>query len=136
MCAGQNHYPGHSNQSTPTGRCAHRARPSRSAGCRRRRGLLTEPGLCGEQVAAAIGVIERQLSRVFAADSTSIPRHILSRRLHLAYSMLSDSAGCQEAETVADVAAQCGFPSAMYFSHAFRQHFGYRASDIHGRLRI
>ena len=56
---------------------------------------LTEPSLGAEQVAAAIGISERQLSRVFAADGTSIPRHILSRRLHLAYSMLFSSAGDQ-----------------------------------------
>jgi transcriptional regulator GlxA family with amidase domain len=31
---------------------------------------------------------------------------------------------------VADVAASCGFTSATYFSHAFFQHFSYRASDL------
>jgi AraC-like DNA-binding protein len=95
---------------------------------------LTDPGLGAEEVAAAIGISERQLSRVFAADGTSIPRHILSRRLHLAYSMLFSSASGQNAGTVADIAARCGFSSATYFSHAFRQHFGDRASDIRGRL--
>ena len=97
---------------------------------------LTDPRLSAEQVAAAIGISERQLSRVFAADSISIPRHILSRRLHLAYSMLSSAAAAGKAATVADIAARCGFTSVTYFSHAFRQHFGYRASDIPGRLRI
>ena len=89
---------------------------------------LADPSLGAEQVAAAIGISERQLSRVFAADGTSIPRHILSRRLHLAYSMLS----CDQAHegTVADIAGRSGFTSVTYFSHAFCQHFGYRASDI------
>jgi len=91
---------------------------------------LTDPGLGAEQVAAAIGISDRQLSRVFAADSSSIPRHILSRRLHLAYSILSSVSGAERAETVADIAARCGFTSVSYFSHAFRQHFGYRAGDI------
>ncbi len=50
---------------------------------------LTSPGLSAEQIAAAIGISERQLSRVFAADGTSVPRHILARRLQLAYSMLA-----------------------------------------------
>ena len=50
------------------------------------------------QVAAAIGISERQLSRVFAADGTSIPRHILSRRLHLAYSILSSAAAAGRPE--------------------------------------
>ena len=96
---------------------------------------LTDPCLGAEQVAAAIGISERQLSRVFAADGISIPRHILSRRLHLAYSMLSSASAAEEAETVADIAARCGFTSVTYFSHAFRQHFGHRASDIRDRRR-
>jgi len=88
---------------------------------------LTSPGLGAEQVASAIGISTRQLSRVFAADGTSVPRHILARRLELAYSLLAGGSG---AATVADVAARCGFTSATYFSHAFAGHFGQRASDV------
>jgi AraC-like DNA-binding protein len=91
---------------------------------------LTDPSLGADQVAAAIGISDRQLSRVFAADGTSVPRHILSRRLRLAYSILSGGAGADQ--TVADVAARCGFTSVTYFSHVFRQRFGERASDIRG----
>ena len=90
---------------------------------------LTNPGLGAEQVAAAIGISERQLSRVFAADGTSIPRHILSRRLHLAYTLLS-AGQAKQAGTVADIAARCGFTSVTYFSHVFRQHFGHRATEV------
>jgi AraC-like DNA-binding protein len=104
---------------------------------------LTDPALGAGQVAAAIGISERQLSRVFAADGTSIPRHILSRRLQLARAILSGEVLSGEAlsgeagtgETVADVAAQCGFTSVTYFSRVFRSHFGIRASDVRrGRL--
>jgi transcriptional regulator GlxA family with amidase domain len=31
---------------------------------------------------------------------------------------------------VAEVAARCGFTSAAYFSHAFRERFGLRASEV------
>ena len=104
---------------------------------------LARPDLGAEQIAAAIGLSERQLSRVFAADGTSVPRHVLARRLHLAYSMLAAnpaakpgaSPGGHSDGTVADVAARCGFTSAAYFSHAFRQHFGVRASDVRGQFR-
>jgi AraC-like DNA-binding protein len=89
---------------------------------------LTNPDLGAADVAAAIGISERQLSRVFAADGTSIPRHILSRRLDLAYTLLS--AGQATPGTVADIAARCGFTSVTYFSHVFRQHFGYRATEV------
>lgn len=93
---------------------------------------LTDPCLGAEQVAAAIGISERQLSRVFAADGSSVPRHILSRRLHLAYSFLASETAAENPETIGDIAAQCGFTSVTYFSHAFHRHFGHRASDIRG----
>jgi AraC-like DNA-binding protein len=104
---------------------------------------LTDPGLCAAEIAAAAGISERQLSRLFAADGSSVPRHILSRRLQLAHSILSATSAPDRARggagpgskagaalTVADVAASCGFTSATYFSHAFRQHFGHRAGDL------
>lgn len=89
---------------------------------------LTDPRLGADAVAAAIGISERQLSRVFAADGSSIPRHILSRRLRLAYALLSS--GSAGDRTVSDIAVRCGFTSVTYFTHAFRAHFGHRPSDI------
>lgn len=112
---------------------------------------LTDPSLGAAEIAAAAGISERQLSRLFAADGSSIPRHILIRRLHLAHSILSatpaphrGSASGESAArprgavpTVAEVAARCGFTSATYFSHAFRQHFGHRAGDLrHETIRL
>jgi AraC-like DNA-binding protein len=87
---------------------------------------LTDPNLGAAEVAAAAGISERQLSRLFAADGGSVPRHILVRRLQLAHAILS----APRAPTVADAAGACGFTSASYFSHAFRRHFGHRASDL------
>ena len=86
---------------------------------------LADPHLGAPRVAAATGISERHLSRVFAADGTTVPRYVLSRRLQLARAMLGDPA-----LTVADVAARCGFTSATYFSHAFRTRFGLRAGDV------
>jgi AraC-like DNA-binding protein len=85
---------------------------------------LTDPGLGAVRIAAATGISERHLSRIFAADGTTVPRHVLSRRLQLAYAMLAQGG------TVAQVAARCGFTSAAYFSHAFRERFGLRAGDV------
>jgi AraC-like DNA-binding protein len=87
---------------------------------------LTDPDLGAAQIAAAVGISERQLSRVLAADGTSVPRHILIRRLDLARSLLAGP----DPGSVAEVAARCGFTSAAYFSHAFRSRFGERASDV------
>jgi AraC-like DNA-binding protein len=94
---------------------------------------LPDPGLSAAQVAAAVGISERHLSRIFAADGTSIPRHILARRLELARTLLCDAAG--PARPVADIAARCGFTSATYFSHAFLRHFGQRAGEVRRQAR-
>jgi AraC-like DNA-binding protein len=90
---------------------------------------LTDPALGAAAIASATGISERQLSRVFAADGTSVPRHILARRLHLARALLADPAG-DDRDAVAVVAARCGFTSAAYFSHAFAGYFGRRAGDV------
>jgi AraC-like DNA-binding protein len=87
---------------------------------------LTDPELGAAEIAAAIGISERQLSRVFAADDTSIPRHILGRRLELAYSLLRGG----RPGSVAEAGARCGFTSTTYFSHAFAERFGLRAGDV------
>ena len=91
---------------------------------------LADPGLGAEQVAAATGISERQLSRVFAADGISVPRHILERRLQLARALLSRTSHSEQASTVAEIAGRCGFLSATYFSHAFRKRFAQRAGDV------
>ena len=95
---------------------------------------LPDPGLDAARVAAAVGISGRHLSRVFAAGGTSVPRHVLSRRLQLAHAMLADPARADL--TVTDVAARCGFTSATYFSHAFRQRFGQRAGEVRRQARI
>lgn len=93
---------------------------------------LTDPSLGAGRIAAATGISERQLSRVFADDGTTVPRHILSGRLELARSLLTGPA----AASVADVAARCGFTSAAYFSHAFHERFGQRAVDVRREARL
>lgn len=87
---------------------------------------LADRTLSASAVASAVGISERHLSRVFAAAGTSVPRHVLSRRLHLAYAVLA--AGTTD--TVADVALRCGFTSAAYFSNTFRARFGTRANEL------
>lgn len=86
---------------------------------------LPDHGLSAALVAAAVGISERHLSRVFATDGTSVPRYVLSRRLHLAYGQLSGTD-----RSVADIAVRCGFTSTTYFSHVFRERFGLRAGEV------
>jgi AraC-like DNA-binding protein len=94
---------------------------------------LFNPALSASQVAAAVGISTRHLSRVFAAAGTSVPRYVLSRRLAAARSLLERPGG--SAMTVADVAHHCGFASAAHFSSAFSSRFGERATDVRRRAR-
>lgn len=87
---------------------------------------LTDPTLSAGDVAAATGISERHLSRVFAAAGTSVPKHILSRRLDTAYGVLTTDNALRTAE----VAARCGFTSSAYFSQTFRRRFGVTAGEV------
>ncbi|MFF4779855.1 helix-turn-helix domain-containing protein [Streptomyces griseorubiginosus] len=89
---------------------------------------LSDPTLSAVQVAAAVGISTRHLSRVFARAGTTVPKHILGRRLERARQLLEKPAATSM--TIAGVAHHCGFTSAAHFSHAFTTHFGERASDI------
>jgi AraC-like DNA-binding protein len=93
---------------------------------------LADPALGATRIAAAIGISERHLSRVLAAGGTTVPRHVLSRRLELAYALLAGAGAglAGKGPSVAEVAARCGFTSAAYFSHAFRERFGLRAGEV------
>jgi AraC-like DNA-binding protein len=91
---------------------------------------LSNPALSAPQVAAAVGISTRHLSRVFAGAGTSVPRYVLARRLAAARNRLERSA---TSTTIAEVAHRCGFASAAHFSTAFSSHFGERATDVRRR---
>jgi AraC-like DNA-binding protein len=81
---------------------------------------LTDRDLSAGRVAAAVGISERQVSRVFG-EYGGVARWITDRRLDLAGELLA--AARPGAVTVGDVARRCGFASQSYFARAFRQRF-------------
>lgn len=89
---------------------------------------LTHPTLSAADIAAGAGISERHLSRLFAETGTSLPQHVLARRLDLAHTLL------HRPETrnlrVVDVAARCGFTSSAYFSETFKRRFSATAGDV------
>lgn len=89
---------------------------------------FTDQTLCAADVASGTGISERHLSRLFAAAGTSVPRHILSRRLDAAHSMLATDP--TKGLRTSDVAARCGFTSVAYFSQTFRRRFGITAGEV------
>ena len=84
--------------------------------------------LSAADVANGAGISERHLSRLFADSGTSIPEHILARRLDLAHALLCrpDARDLR----VVDVAARCGFTSTAYFSETFKRRFGSTAGHL------
>ncbi|WP_194910887.1 helix-turn-helix domain-containing protein [Catenulispora rubra] len=89
---------------------------------------LADPLLSASDVAAGAGVSERHLSRLFAEVGASVPRHILARRLDLAYSTLRHAPG--PGISTAEAAARCGFTSMSHFSRTFHQRFGVTAGKV------
>jgi AraC-like DNA-binding protein len=89
---------------------------------------IRDPRLSAPEVADAVGISVRQLTRVFAELGTTFPRHVLRRRLGLAHSLLTGP----EAGTLvtATVASMCGFHSVSRFSQNFRDHFGIAPGEL------
>jgi AraC-like DNA-binding protein len=84
---------------------------------------LGNPALSPAVVAAAVGVSERHLARIFAAENGEPPSHyILARRLELARSILADPR--RSTTPVGAIAGQTGFASQSYCSRAFKARFG------------
>lgn len=78
-----------------------------------------DPSLGAAGIAAAIGLSERQLSRIFAAEGTSVPRAVLDARLDAAQSLLTVAT-----LPMAEVATRTGFASQAQFSRSYRQRYG------------
>ncbi|MFE6775070.1 helix-turn-helix domain-containing protein [Streptomyces sp. NPDC057702] len=88
---------------------------------------LGDPRLCAEQVAEAVGVSTRQLSRIFASAGLSPSRYILRQRLARAREELADPQARHR--TIAEVAHRWGFASQAHFTRVFRDHFGHTPGE-------
>ena len=91
----------------------------------------SEHSLTAARVADAVGISGRHLSRVFASSGSTVPQYILGRRLEQARTILA----AEPAVSVAEVAGRAGFGSASYFSRAFRERYGERATDARRHAR-
>ncbi len=92
---------------------------------------LDEEGLTAHDVAAHVGISERHLRRLFAAQDTSVADHILQRRLERAHRLLQDRQARRL--TIAETAYRCGFSNHAHFSRVFKQRYGMTPSELAGR---
>lgn len=83
---------------------------------------LHEADLSVPRIARAVGVSERHLARIFAAEGSNVSKEILQARLGRASDMLADTR--LRDTSIGAIAASVGFASAAHFSRAFRQAYG------------
>lgn len=91
-------------------------------------GRLSDDTLCAANIAAAVGISPRHLSRIFSRAGSTVPQYVLGRRLDTARNMLEQPS--YASVTIGEVATRCGFRSSAYFSSAFTARFGHRPSDV------
>lgn len=83
---------------------------------------LADAALCPAQIADAVGISERHLTRVFTEAGEPPGAYMTSRRLERARALLSDAG--ERTTPIAAVAARCGFSSQAYFARVFKARFG------------
>ncbi|WP_285100442.1 helix-turn-helix domain-containing protein [Promicromonospora sp. MEB111] len=88
---------------------------------------LRDPTMSARRIADAIGLSERQLSRVLAEHGTSVPRLVARRRVEMASRMLRMPSYAEQ--TVEAIGRRCGFSSAAQFSRVFREQSGMSPSE-------
>jgi AraC-like DNA-binding protein len=83
---------------------------------------LADPDLSVTDIAHAMNLSQRHLSRIFSASDTTVAQVIQQQRLEHARMLLTSPETSHM--TAAEVAERSGFASASHFSRVFRNHFG------------
>ncbi|ANE04859.1 AraC family transcriptional regulator [Corynebacterium crudilactis] len=83
---------------------------------------ISDSGLSAAQISAAVGISERQLSRIFADADLTIGRYVLNTRLNFAKKALSIPE--RDNVPVSEIGKRFGFASPSHFSRTFRERFG------------
>ena len=77
-------------------------------------------GISAEDVIARLGYSHTTVGKAFRAElGLSIQQEIIRQRRERACRLLKETP-----RTAADIASECGYPSAQYFAHMFAAHFG------------
>jgi AraC-like DNA-binding protein len=82
---------------------------------------LSDPGLTVSDIAEALNLSQRHLSRIFSAYDTTVAHAIQELRLDHARTLLTSPEATRM--TAAEVALRSGFVSPSHFSRVFRNHF-------------
>ncbi|WP_431015108.1 helix-turn-helix domain-containing protein [Bradyrhizobium pachyrhizi] len=88
---------------------------------------LREPGLGVAAIAAAVGISERYVHKLFERAGTTFASHVMDRRLDGAARDLRDPALAGRA--IGDIAFDWGFSDLSHFTRRFRHRFGCTPRD-------
>ena len=86
---------------------------------------LSNPNLTIEDAAAANYVSTRTTQRLFSSEGTTFASWLRTERLARAHHRLVTGE-----DPITDIAHECGFASATYFSRAFREQYGASAREM------
>jgi AraC-like DNA-binding protein len=89
---------------------------------------LADETLAAEEIAEAVGVSVRHLSRLFALQGATMAELILKQRLSRAHAELCDlHLRCR---SIAETAYRWGFSSHAHFSRAFKDQYGVTPTQV------
>ena len=89
---------------------------------------LTMPDLTADAVAGRHGISPRYLHSLFEGEGTSFGDFVATRRLALAYRMLSDPRNA--GSSIAGIAMNAGFGDLSWFNTRFRRAYGMTPKDV------
>lgn len=90
-----------------------------------------EPLLNGQRIAAALGLSERYVQRLFEEHGLTISERIMAVRLDAVRRSLGDSA--QYHLPISEIATRCGFSDISSFNRSFRRAFGETPTAVRAR---
>ena len=79
-----------------------------------------DPWLDTKAIAAGVGLSPRYINELFAAEGSSLMRHVWEQRLRKSRDRLLAGESC----SLAELAWRCGFADSAHFSRAFKRRFG------------
>ncbi|EGH71510.1 AraC family transcriptional regulator [Pseudomonas syringae pv. aceris str. M302273] len=82
--------------------------------------------ISAEDIAAALHVSQRTLSRAFAKQNTTLMNYLWARRLESSHALLLEG----RVQQVTQAAQQCGFSDLSHYCRAFKKRYGSSPSSL------
>ncbi len=92
---------------------------------------INNPDLDVQSIAEAVGLSRRYVHKLFSNEPQHLMQWVLIQRLeHCRCELNFDH---EHLRTIGEIALAWGFHDQSHFSKAFRKHFGFTPSEVHGQ---